>query len=178
MCVCVCVCVFLDGFVFVCLFCACSFACACLFACLYFFVGFFVCTAGSLDSFPPSLQAIRASFNILHRKNSRSQLTVGARALAKHIHRASSQWWGDKVRGPEAERNATANEVLDRILGWFSGGACLTVVVACLMCIIILSGYLLTVTYFLCGLGCSFCALRRPSDVAEYASSATRCFHL
>jgi len=73
-------------------------------------------TTGSLDQFPPSEQTIRESFNTKHREGSRSELTVGARALAKHIHRASSQWWGDKVRGPEVERNATANLVLDRIL--------------------------------------------------------------
>lgn len=65
---------------------------------------------------------LEASFEALHsadkpppKKGKPSQLTVGARALTKHCHRASDGWWGTSG-GSEAAKNAWGKETLARIL--------------------------------------------------------------
>jgi len=52
-------------------------------------------TEGSLLSFPPSLEECMIAFNSLHKPQTSSKLTVGAKALTKHSHRdESANWWG------------------------------------------------------------------------------------
>jgi len=71
-------------------------------------------TAGSIDYFPPTKSQLYDSFNQIH--GGKSDLTVGARALAKHCHRSvTDNWWG-AVKGSSRMKNAHAQEVLDRIL--------------------------------------------------------------
>ena len=82
-------------------------------------------TAGSLKAvsehgvLPLSMHALFKSF--LSPFCVGAQLSTGARALAKHIHRdESSAWWGGgaerELKGSEAEKNAAAMNVLRRIL--------------------------------------------------------------
>jgi hypothetical protein len=78
-------------------------------------------TVGSLPQCPPPRAALQTAFNARHStaaagSRTASDLTVGARALAKHTGRAASGWWGSGLRGSEAEKNAAAAAVLDRIL--------------------------------------------------------------
>ena len=72
-------------------------------------------TQGSIDSFPPPMSTLVASFNNKHNPN--ANLTVGARALSKHCHRdMTSEWWGSCV-GSEQAKNEHANTILMQILG-------------------------------------------------------------
>lgn len=72
-------------------------------------------TQGSVDSFPPPLATLIASFNEKHKPN--ANLTVGARALSKHCHRdVSSEWWGS-CAGSEQAKNEHANTIVMRIIG-------------------------------------------------------------
>jgi len=75
-------------------------------------------TTGSADTLPPRRARLMAGFRVAHKQKVKgSALTVGARALAKHCHRASDQWWGDGgARGTEAAKNAYAEGVIRRIL--------------------------------------------------------------
>ena len=71
-------------------------------------------TQGSVDSFPPSMSTLVASFNKKHKPN--TNLTVGARALSKHCHRdVTHEWWGACV-GTEQAKNEHANTILMRVL--------------------------------------------------------------
>ena len=72
-------------------------------------------TQGSINIFPPPVEALIASFNEKHKPN--ANLTVGARALSKHCHRdVTSEWWG-ACAGSELAKNEHANTVVMRILG-------------------------------------------------------------
>jgi hypothetical protein len=76
---------------------------------------------GTLPQCPPPRAALRTAFNARHStaaagSRTASELTVGARALAKHTGRAASGWWSSGLRGSEADKNAAAAAVLDRIL--------------------------------------------------------------
>ena len=71
-------------------------------------------TLGSVDIFPPPIGVLIASFNEKHKPN--ASLTVGARALSKHCHRDTSEWWG-ACAGSEQTKNEHANTVVMRILG-------------------------------------------------------------
>jgi hypothetical protein len=62
---------------------------------------------------PPTRAELLASANAAHAEG--GGLTVVARALTKHIPRASGEFWGE-VRGSTAQKNAAANQVLERIL--------------------------------------------------------------
>jgi hypothetical protein len=62
---------------------------------------------------PPTRAELLASANARHDES--SGLSVVARALTKHIPRATGTFWGE-VRGSTAEKNAAANRVLERIL--------------------------------------------------------------
>jgi hypothetical protein len=78
-------------------------------------------TVGSLPQCPPPHAALQTAFNARHStvpagSRTASELTVGARALAKHTGRAANGWWGNGLRGSEADKNAAAAVVLDRIL--------------------------------------------------------------
>ncbi|XP_022801814.1 uncharacterized protein LOC111339424 [Stylophora pistillata] len=70
-------------------------------------------TQGSVDIFPSPVEVLIESFNKKHRPN--ANLTVGARALSKHCHRDSSEWWG-VCAGSEQVKNEHANTVVMRIL--------------------------------------------------------------
>jgi len=57
-------------------------------------------TEGSLEYFPPSLIECLAAFNELHKPETSSVLTVGAKALTKHCHRDETvNWWGKVTVG-------------------------------------------------------------------------------
>ena len=62
---------------------------------------------------PPTTDELLASATA--RFNPHDELTVAARALAKHAHRSPDRFWGE-VSGPTAVRNAQAIEVLTRVL--------------------------------------------------------------
>ncbi|XP_064643809.1 uncharacterized protein LOC135497809 [Lineus longissimus] len=71
-------------------------------------------TVGTCEMFPPPRYTLEETFNEKHSAN--SELTVGARALAKHGHRdQTASWWG-KSTGTEEAKNAHAVKVIDRIL--------------------------------------------------------------
>lgn len=63
---------------------------------------------------PPSRKLLLASFTAKHSPN--SELTVGARDLAKHFHRdKSDSWWGN-CSGSEAEKNRHALQIMQNVL--------------------------------------------------------------
>lgn len=62
---------------------------------------------------PPTTESLLASS--AKRFNPHDELTVAARAHAKHAHRSPDQFWGT-VSGPTTGRNVQALEVLTRIL--------------------------------------------------------------
>ncbi|XP_064616507.1 uncharacterized protein LOC135480562 isoform X2 [Liolophura sinensis] len=71
-------------------------------------------TVGSADLWPVDRTLLERSFNEKH--GAGSELTVGARALAKHHHRdASSSWWGTST-GNEKSRNEHALKMMNKIL--------------------------------------------------------------
>jgi len=75
-------------------------------------------TPGSILSIarPPNEEILIEAFNQLHKPSSKSQLTVGARAFSKHVHRdKTSDFWGtfgSMERCNERAKNETANEIL------------------------------------------------------------------
>lgn len=64
-------------------------------------------TSGSLRVSPPPIDVLLRSANERHKS---SQLSVAARALAKHAHRDSSGWWGE-CKGPEIKKTEAALNV-------------------------------------------------------------------
>eukprot|EP00051_Salpingoeca_urceolata_P035941 m.32086 g.32086 ORF g.32086 m.32086 type:complete len:408 (-) comp9931_c0_seq2:325-1548(-) len=73
-------------------------------------------TQGSVARLPPPLNACLASFDALHKPQSASKLTCGARALAKHCHRdQSTSFWGASTGSIEA-KNKHARHVLAKLL--------------------------------------------------------------
>jgi hypothetical protein len=62
---------------------------------------------------PPTDAELLTSANRRHHPN--DELTVAARALAKHAHRSPDRFWGEAT-GPTAARNVHAAGVLTRIL--------------------------------------------------------------
>eukprot|EP00195_Chlamydomonas_chlamydogama_P015425 CAMPEP_0202896898 /NCGR_PEP_ID=MMETSP1392-20130828/5802_1 /ASSEMBLY_ACC=CAM_ASM_000868 /TAXON_ID=225041 /ORGANISM="Chlamydomonas chlamydogama, Strain SAG 11-48b" /LENGTH=978 /DNA_ID=CAMNT_0049582401 /DNA_START=108 /DNA_END=3044 /DNA_ORIENTATION=+ len=88
---------------------------------LYVLLGFRITTGTStcLDRIP-SLRECVTAFAQLHAPSTKSRLTVGARALAKHTHRDSSSSWWEPATGPECLKNALAVRVLAKVLS----GAC------------------------------------------------------
>lgn len=71
-------------------------------------------TVGSAEKFPPSRSKLMASFTEKH--SAKSELWVGARALAKHYHRdQSSSWWGN-CTGSEKDKNVHAMGKVTAIL--------------------------------------------------------------
>lgn len=80
-------------------------------------------TVGSLDSYlPPVSELLKNNFTNLNKteikinvKTKLSVLTVGARALCKHSHRCSEQFW-PTAKGSEKEKNIKAEEILNKFL--------------------------------------------------------------
>lgn len=76
-------------------------------------------TVGSILSIitPPDDDTLIKSFNELHRPDTTSKLTAGARAYTKHIHRSVTDkfWHRFKIKGRETEenKNKTANKILE-----------------------------------------------------------------
>ncbi|CAK9859104.1 unnamed protein product [Sphagnum jensenii] len=74
-------------------------------------------TVGTIkDSLPPPKSALISSFSMLNNPNvAGSHITVGARALAKHVPRSSKGWWGS-FSGTESEKNELAKSMLKRLM--------------------------------------------------------------
>ena len=73
-------------------------------------------TSGSLPLYPPNLSLLIRSFQAIHKPNSSSLLTTGARALSKHCHRdRTEKFWGEST-GTTAEKNIHAEKILALII--------------------------------------------------------------
>lgn len=73
-------------------------------------------TVGTADVWPPPRRVLEETFCQRHSPQTKSPLTVGARALAKHCHRDhSSSWWGVSA-GSEAAKNEHAFQKVSEIL--------------------------------------------------------------
>ncbi|XP_071965940.1 uncharacterized protein [Antedon mediterranea] len=71
-------------------------------------------TEGSVEMLPPARSSLEKSFK--QQNSANSQLSVGARALAKHCHRdQTASWWG-KSTGSEGAKNDHANAIMNCIL--------------------------------------------------------------
>ncbi|XP_052267162.1 uncharacterized protein LOC127868976 isoform X2 [Dreissena polymorpha] len=71
-------------------------------------------TVGTKDIWPPARSKLMESFEEKH--SEKAELSVGARALAKHHHRDQSEsWWGTSV-GSEKQKNEHALTVVNKIL--------------------------------------------------------------
>eukprot|EP01029_Cantina_marsupialis_P002330 TRINITY_DN12141_c0_g1_i1.p1 TRINITY_DN12141_c0_g1~~TRINITY_DN12141_c0_g1_i1.p1 ORF type:complete len:311 (+),score=52.86 TRINITY_DN12141_c0_g1_i1:28-960(+) len=75
-----------------------------------------VFTEGSVEVIPPCKCVLLKSFQLKHKPKSTSLLTVGARALSKHIIRSEDSFWGRQLHGPETNRNKMSLEVINRII--------------------------------------------------------------
>lgn len=73
-------------------------------------------TTGTIeDILPPRVSVLWKAYLKKH-KTSR-ELTVGARALAKHAHRDSeTEFWGGELKGSDKFKNQIANDIFQRIL--------------------------------------------------------------
>ncbi|KAL2654038.1 hypothetical protein R1flu_022166 [Riccia fluitans] len=74
-------------------------------------------TMGSIpDALPPPTSALLLSFSEVNSETvPGSRLTVGARALAKHVHRCSNGWWGT-FSGTEPAKNEVSLQKLRSII--------------------------------------------------------------
>jgi len=71
-------------------------------------------TVGTLEVLPPPRTTLEKAFTDKH--SERADLSVGARALAKHGHRdETATWWGVS-KGSEVSKNKHAFEIVSRIL--------------------------------------------------------------
>jgi hypothetical protein len=81
-------------------------------------------TVGTVVEEPPSIDVLVSSFEKQWHEN--DQLTVGARALSKHVHRSRNGWYElhDKdFVGPSVRKNQIAKELLQRMIEnsiWFN----------------------------------------------------------
>lgn len=64
---------------------------------------------------PPSIDQLMRSSRKFHKPNSKSQLTVAARALAKHAHRGDEGFFGI-IKGSESEKNYHAEAIVHKIV--------------------------------------------------------------
>ena len=64
---------------------------------------------------PPTTQQLITASRKLYKPNTHSSLTVAARALAKHAHRGSDQFFGI-LAGSEAQKNKHADRVIQRLI--------------------------------------------------------------
>ncbi|KAF9618639.1 hypothetical protein IFM89_002334 [Coptis chinensis] len=75
-------------------------------------------TVGTVgDALPPPISALLSSFLIPHKATVRgsSALSEGARALAKHVNRASNGWWGS-FDGNDSNKNRLALGVISHLV--------------------------------------------------------------
>jgi len=64
---------------------------------------------------PPSIDQLIHSSRKFHKPNSKSHLTVAARALAKHAHRGEEVFFGI-IKGSESEKNHHAEAIVNKIV--------------------------------------------------------------
>jgi hypothetical protein len=81
-------------------------------------------TVGTVIQSPPPWEILVGAFEKpWHPKD---PLTIGARALSKHIHRSKSGWYGvaeSEYTGTTAQKNLVARKVLDKLIEnsiWFN----------------------------------------------------------
>lgn len=60
---------------------------------------------------PRTKEELLAATDTIHS----SKITVGARALTKHVNRNTGEYWGE-VRGSEEKKNETARNIIEKIL--------------------------------------------------------------
>ena len=74
-------------------------------------------TIGTMNNhlLPPTTQQLITASRKLYKPNTHSSLTVAARALAKHAHRGSDQFFGI-LTGGEAQKNEHADRVIQRLI--------------------------------------------------------------
>ena len=65
--------------------------------------------------FPPTIPQLLNASRKLHKPHTKSSLTVAARALAKHCHRGTDQFFGI-LKGSEAQKNEHADQVIQRLI--------------------------------------------------------------
>jgi hypothetical protein len=82
------------------------------------------CTVGTSIQSPPPWEILISAFERpWHPKDS---LTIGARALSKHIHRSKNGWYGvleSEYTGTTAQKNLVAKKLLDKLIEnsiWFN----------------------------------------------------------
>ncbi|CAI9777052.1 unnamed protein product [Fraxinus pennsylvanica] len=79
-------------------------------------LGFVQTTGTSTESLPPPPSVLLSSFLLPHNTNVKgSTLTNGARALAKHVSRSSSGYWGS-LCGSDSEKNRAAMDIVSCLL--------------------------------------------------------------
>ena len=74
-------------------------------------------TPGTLRVLPPAPETLATAFTRRHSPS--APLTVGARALAKHVHRSPSGFWANgatSLRGSDFQKNAHALKLLEGLL--------------------------------------------------------------
>jgi len=65
--------------------------------------------------FPPTIPQLLDASRKRYKPNTKSSLTVAARALAKHAHRGAEQFFGI-LKGSEAQKNEYADRVIHRLI--------------------------------------------------------------
>ena len=64
---------------------------------------------------PPTIPQLLTASRTLHKPHTKSSLAVAARALAKHAHRGTEQFFGI-LKGSEAQKNEHADRVVQRLI--------------------------------------------------------------
>ena len=74
-------------------------------------------TIGTINNnlLPPTTQQLITASRNLYKPSTQSSLTVAARALAKHAHRGSDQFFGI-LTGSESQKNEHADRVIQRLM--------------------------------------------------------------
>ncbi|KAG5530675.1 hypothetical protein RHGRI_025590 [Rhododendron griersonianum] len=77
----------------------------------------FVHTVGTtVEALPPPRSTLLSSFMLLHNPNVKgSTLTDGARALAKHVDRSGSKYWGP-FNGSDSTKNRLAKDAISHLM--------------------------------------------------------------
>ncbi|XP_052172329.1 uncharacterized protein LOC127788256 isoform X2 [Diospyros lotus] len=79
-------------------------------------LGFVHTVGSSVEALPPSRSTLLSSFLLPHNpKVKGSTLTEGARALAKHVNRSSSKYWGT-FGGSDSNKNRLAKDVISLLI--------------------------------------------------------------
>lgn len=65
--------------------------------------------------FPPTIDQLLSACTVRHKPNTKSSLSVSARALAKHAHRGEEAFFGP-VKGSESQKNEHAISVVRKLI--------------------------------------------------------------